>query len=186
MFLNGSRDYSDIKGATGPLVYPAGHLYVYWVIHGLTEGGSNVLAGQLLFMLIYLINLTVVLTIYCKLSHLPPYVVIITVFSSYRVHSIFMLRMFNDAIAMTVFHISLLLFLNNKWLTASAIYSLAVGIKMNVLLFAPGLLVLFLELLPFSRVIVCLSLCALIQVSDTHVCPVHTSLTTINPHMNSC
>lgn len=173
LFLDGSRDYSNIKGATGPCVYPAGHLYIYSIIYAITDGGSNVATGQLLFLLCYLVNLAVILSIYCKLSNVPPYVLLVLCILSYRVHSIFMLRLFNDAIAMTVFHISLLLFLCNKWYSASAVYSIAVGIKMNVLLFAPGLAIIFIQLLPLTQVITCLSICAIIQVSLTCVFSLH-------------
>jgi len=37
-FLEGERDYTKIEGDTGPLVYPAGFLYVYSAIKFLTGG----------------------------------------------------------------------------------------------------------------------------------------------------
>lgn len=37
-FLGGERDYTKLKGDTGPLVYPAGFLYVYSGIKFLTGG----------------------------------------------------------------------------------------------------------------------------------------------------
>ena len=37
-FLEGGRDYTKIEGDTGPLVYPAGFLYVYSAIKFLTGG----------------------------------------------------------------------------------------------------------------------------------------------------
>lgn len=37
-FLEGERDYSNLKGDTGPLVYPAGFLYVYSAIQYITGG----------------------------------------------------------------------------------------------------------------------------------------------------
>lgn len=37
-FLEGERDYSNLKGDTGPLVYPAGFLYVYSAIQYVTGG----------------------------------------------------------------------------------------------------------------------------------------------------
>lgn len=30
-FLNGERDYYNLRGDTGPLVYPAGFVYIYSV-----------------------------------------------------------------------------------------------------------------------------------------------------------
>jgi alpha-1,3-mannosyltransferase len=37
-FREGERDYTKIEGDTGPLVYPAGFLYVYSAIKFLTAG----------------------------------------------------------------------------------------------------------------------------------------------------
>ncbi|KAF3677586.1 putative rapid alkalinization factor-like [Capsicum annuum] len=37
-FLEGERDYSNLKGDTGPLVYPAGFLYIYSAIQYVTGG----------------------------------------------------------------------------------------------------------------------------------------------------
>lgn len=37
-FLGGERDYGNLKGDTGPLVYPAGFLYVYSAIRYVTGG----------------------------------------------------------------------------------------------------------------------------------------------------
>lgn len=43
-------------------------------------------------------------------------------------------------------------------------YSLAVGVKMNILLFAPGLLLLLLQANGIAGAAVCLSICAAVQV----------------------
>eukprot|EP00567_Pseudictyota_dubia_P012719 CAMPEP_0197458078 /NCGR_PEP_ID=MMETSP1175-20131217/47671_1 /TAXON_ID=1003142 /ORGANISM="Triceratium dubium, Strain CCMP147" /LENGTH=78 /DNA_ID=CAMNT_0042992605 /DNA_START=27 /DNA_END=260 /DNA_ORIENTATION=+ len=59
---------------------------------------------------------------------------------SKRIHSIFVLRLFNDCPAMLLLYVSVYLFALNKWRTGCIFFSLAVSIKMNVLLFAPGLL----------------------------------------------
>jgi hypothetical protein len=37
-FLEGERDYTKIEGDTGPLVYPAGFLYVYSAVKFITGG----------------------------------------------------------------------------------------------------------------------------------------------------
>lgn len=37
-FLGGERDYSKLEGDTGPLVYPAGFLYIYSAIQYVTGG----------------------------------------------------------------------------------------------------------------------------------------------------
>lgn len=37
-FLEGERDFRNLKGDTGPLVYPAGFLYIYSAFQYLTQG----------------------------------------------------------------------------------------------------------------------------------------------------
>ncbi len=64
--LAGERDYSAIKGDTGPLVYPAGHLYVYSLLHKVTDGGNNLAMGQAFFAILYLLTLATVLLCYRK------------------------------------------------------------------------------------------------------------------------
>ncbi|TYH96446.1 hypothetical protein ES332_A12G177800v1 [Gossypium tomentosum] len=63
-FLGGERDYKNLKGDTGPLVYPAGFLYVYSAIQYVT--GGQVFPAQILFGILYIINLGIVLLIYVK------------------------------------------------------------------------------------------------------------------------
>lgn len=60
----GERDYALIKGGTGPLVYPAGHVYIYSFLYNLTDQGRDVLKGQWIFMALYLATLAVVLLCY--------------------------------------------------------------------------------------------------------------------------
>ena len=43
LFLEGERHYSHIKGVTGPLVYPAGFVYLYTVLHQITARGQDIL-----------------------------------------------------------------------------------------------------------------------------------------------
>ena len=68
----GERDYEQIKGGTGPLVYPAGFLYLYTALRWLT--GAAVLPAQLLFALFYLANQALVLALYIQAQvrdHVP-------------------------------------------------------------------------------------------------------------------
>lgn len=45
-FLGGERDYLNLKGDTGPLVYPAGFVYIFSVFRWLTDGGENLFKGN--------------------------------------------------------------------------------------------------------------------------------------------
>lgn len=122
-FLSGTLDYEAIKGDTGPIVYPAGHLYVYTLLYYLTGRGTNIYLGQVIFALLYLITICLVFNLYARYSQVPPYVLILMVFSSHRVHSIFMLRLFNDPVAMLFLYGALTAFVLKKWTTGSVLFS---------------------------------------------------------------
>ncbi|KAJ6319827.1 hypothetical protein OIU78_015266 [Salix suchowensis] len=141
-FLGGERDYTNLKGDTGPLVYPAGFLYIYSGIRFIT--GGEVYPAQILFGILYTINLSIVIFIYVKTEVLPWWALILLSLSK-RVHSIFVLRLFNDCFAMTLLHAALATLLYQKWHLGLILFSGAVSIKMNVLLYAPPLLLLMLK-----------------------------------------
>jgi alpha-1,3-mannosyltransferase len=59
-YRSGERDYAMIKGGTGPLVYPAGHVYIYSALYELTLQGRDIPAAQAAFAGVYLLTLGVV------------------------------------------------------------------------------------------------------------------------------
>ena len=161
-FLSGERNYSLLKGDTGPLVYPAGFLYVFAFLRYLTSNGTDVRTGQYIFLVIYIFVLALVLNLYKCTKNVPLYSWLLLILSK-RVHSIFLLRMFNDCIAILFGYASLLLFINQKWKTGSLLYSIAVSVKMNMLLWAPGILLVYILSLGFKHTIKCLFICAGVQ-----------------------
>ncbi|KAG6748483.1 hypothetical protein POTOM_048406 [Populus tomentosa] len=163
-FLGGERDYTNLKGDTGPLVYPAGFLYIYSAIRFIT--GGEVYPAQILFGILYIINLSIVIFIYVKTEVLPWWALILLSLSK-RVHSIFVLRLFNDCFAMTLLHAAMAMLLYQKWHLGLVLFSGAVSIKMNVLLYAPPLLLLMLKAMNIYGVISALACAALVQVSWT-------------------
>ena len=44
-FLDGERDYLKLKGDTGPLVYPAGFVYIFSLLYYVTDHGKDILLG---------------------------------------------------------------------------------------------------------------------------------------------
>lgn len=88
---------------------------------------------------------------------------ILTCITSYRIHSIYVLRLFNDPVALILLYASLNAFLDYKWNLGSVLYSLAVSVKMNVLLFSPALLLSYLVCLGFKETVIQLILCAATQ-----------------------
>lgn len=65
-FVNGERDYPKMEGGTGPLVYPAAHVYIYTGLYHLTNRGTDILLAQQLFAVLYMATLGVVMLSYWK------------------------------------------------------------------------------------------------------------------------
>ncbi|KAK3761889.1 hypothetical protein RRG08_060623 [Elysia crispata] len=162
--VNGTYDYMQLKGDTGPLVYPAGFVYVFMGLYYITSFGSNLRLAQYIFMGIYLLNLIVVFDIYRFAKRVPPYVFFFMCALSYRIHSIYVLRLFNDPVAMLCLYIAVDLFLRGQWAWGCLVFSLGVSIKMNLLLFAPALLFLLVITQGIKRTVVHLAICALPQI----------------------
>ncbi|KAL6515991.1 dolichyl-P-Man:Man(5)GlcNAc(2)-PP-dolichol alpha-1,3-mannosyltransferase [Orobanche gracilis] len=161
-FLGGERDYIKLEGDTGPLVYPAGFLYIFSAMQYVT--GGQVYPAQILFGRLYVVNLGMVLLIYLKTDVVPWWALCLLSLSK-RVHSIFVLRLFNDCFATTLFHASLISFLYQKWHLGLVIFSGAVSVKMNILLYAPSLLLLLVKAMGTFGLISAGAGAALVQMS---------------------
>lgn len=162
-FINGTYDYTQLKGDTGPLVYPAGFVYVFTGLYYITNQGANIKLAQYLFGFIYLIFYGLVVIILKKTEAVPPFILLFFTFASYRVHSIFALRLFNDPVAMLFLYTAVYLFINKKWLIGSVVFSFAVSIKMNIMLFSPGLLFILLVEEGFIKTVGYISVCGILQ-----------------------
>lgn len=156
--------FFSCPGDTGPLVYPAGFVYVYSALYFITAHGTNIRLAQYIFVGIYLLQMYLVLRLYTKTLKLPPYVLLITTFTSYRVHSIYVLRLFNDPIAIVLLYAALNCYASGRWTWGSVLLSLGVAVKMNVLLFAPAILLLYLTNLGVLRTVRELAVCGGLQV----------------------
>jgi alpha-1,3-mannosyltransferase len=100
-FLGGQRDYALMRGDTGPLVYPAGFVYVYSILHYVTSAGAAIKLAQFIFLGIYLAVVRAVFTMYDRArAGAPPQWAFLLLCASKRIHSIFVLRLFNDPISM--------------------------------------------------------------------------------------
>ncbi|CDZ96769.1 glycosyltransferase family 58 protein [Phaffia rhodozyma] len=152
-FLGGERDYSKLEGGTGPLVYPALHLYIYTLLSHLPSHPQALLASlfppeihphllpQLIFLALYLGQFLLTALVYKK-ARMPQYALIPLTLSK-RAHSIYMLRLFGDPWAVGLVWASIWLFQKSRWNLGTLVFSLALGVKMNILLYIPGLLVLY-------------------------------------------
>lgn len=119
--------------------------------------------GQYIFLGLYLLNFLIIAGIYLKSDVKVPIWTLGILTLSKRIHSLFVLRMFNDCIAVLIGYAALLLFMSRRYRSGSVVYSLAVSVKMNILLSAPGLLLVLLLGTGLYETIICLSICATVQ-----------------------
>lgn len=171
-WLGGEYDYLKIYGNTGPLVYPAGFLYLFGALQWLTDG--EIPKAQVAFLLFYILTQAAVLISYTialrsfRSQSSPSEIwsyrfASICLCLSKRFHSIYLLRLFNDGPTMLVVFLSFICFLKHRWNIGCFIFSLAVSLKMNVLLFAPGLLYLLMKDSP-KMALPRLAICGITQV----------------------
>lgn len=146
--LNGNFNYTELKGDTGPLVYPGGFVLVFGILRYLTENGTNIRKAQYIFAFLHSFLVFVVCLCFHKISKKSktqvPLVVLLLLIVSRRIHSIFALRLFNDGIASLIAYISFYLLLSKQHHFGVIIYSFACSIKMNIILYLPGLAVILL------------------------------------------
>ncbi|ODQ66857.1 ALG3-domain-containing protein [Nadsonia fulvescens var. elongata DSM 6958] len=139
--LSGTTDYSQVEGQTGPLVYPGGHVKVFVYLFQITNRGQNVLLAQVIFAALYLVTQALVFVVYIQ-ANAPPYVLPLLIMSK-RIHSIYLLRLFNDC-WMTFAAVFAVFFLQNQlWILGAIWMSFAISIKMSALLYIPGALFIF-------------------------------------------
>ncbi|KOS23196.1 Dol-P-Man:Man(5)GlcNAc(2)-PP-Dol alpha-1 [Escovopsis weberi] len=141
-FIGGERDYSLIKGGTGPLVYPAAHVYIYTALYYITDRGRDILLAQQIFAVLYMATLGLVMLCYWK-AKVPPYVFPLLILSK-RLHSVFVLRCFNDCFAAFFLWLAIYCFQRRAWTVGSLAYSVGLGVKMSLLLVLPAVAVVLL------------------------------------------
>ncbi|KAI6132069.1 glycosyltransferase family 58 protein [Pisolithus croceorrhizus] len=139
LYLSGERDYSKITGPTGPLVYPAGHVYIHDILHYLTDSGKNVAAAQRIYAGLYVLSLLLTCAVY-RNAGMPNWTLLLLPLSK-RLHSIFVLRLFNDCWSVVFVQAAILACQTGVDGTGVLLYSLALSVKMSALLYLPGLLV---------------------------------------------
>jgi alpha-1,3-mannosyltransferase len=100
-----------------------------------------------------------------KKQKVPPIAYVIMCLLSHRIHSIFVLRLFNDPIAMLFLYAAIACILVRWWHLGCILFSLAVSVKMNILLFAPGLFVVLVLSHGLFGAFGYITLCAIVQVS---------------------
>lgn len=163
--VHGEWNYANIRGETGPIAYPAGFVWLYTGLRAAAGGdGSNVRIAQWIFAGVYVFTQAVVFLIYARArpKAMPPVALALLCISK-RMHSIYVLRLFNDCWAMLFLYLSLLLFTCHRWRFGCALFSVAVSIKMNIFLFAPALFLLLLKSCGMKGTVGNIALCAAVQ-----------------------
>ncbi|KAJ7273595.1 dolichyl-P-Man:Man(5)GlcNAc(2)-PP-dolichyl mannosyltransferase [Mycena haematopus] len=140
VYLKGELDYSRITGPTGPLVYPAGHLHIHWLLHALTGAGENIPLAQQIYVALYITSLALTCTIYWLAGGIPNWVVLLLPLSK-RLHSIFFLRLFNDCWAVMFVQAAVVAYQAGYDDIGTMLFSAALSVKMSILLYVPSLLV---------------------------------------------
>lgn len=150
-YIAGERTYSLIKGGTGPLVYPGAHVYIYRLLFSVTDQGRDIRSAQIIFAVLYLVTLVVVMACYRK-AKAPPYLFPLLVLSK-RLHSIYVLRLFNDCWAVLFLWLAIYAYQHRQWTIGSFAYTTALGVKMSVLLVLPAIGTILLQALGRDRAI---------------------------------
>ncbi|CCL98442.1 uncharacterized protein FIBRA_00439 [Fibroporia radiculosa] len=140
LYLKGERDYALISGPTGPIVYPAGHIYVHRLLYGLTNFGNNLHTAQQIYGFIYMVHLALTCAIYRKAGGVPNWVLLLLPLSK-RLHSIFVLRLFNDCWMVVAVDTAILAYQYGANVLGTLLLGCALSVKMSALLYLPGLLV---------------------------------------------
>ena len=163
-----SCNYSLLTGDTGPIVYPAVHLYVHsamliasgWdCVHLTTEytpknqsgyearvlrpHGTMALLqqGYVVLFLVLIGAVWVSQSSYAnRMRHESALLTVLLLCVSRRSRSVAVLGLFNETWAMGLAYVAIALLCRKYWVPGCIAFALAANTKMNVLLFAPGLL----------------------------------------------
>lgn len=106
--------------------------------------GESISIAQMIFAGLYVANQGLVMTLYIRTMALPPWGLLLFCISR-RLHSIFVLRLFNDCWAMFFAYAAMLVVQSRRYRSAIILFSLAVSVKMNVLLMAPGVVAVMIK-----------------------------------------
>ncbi|CAI5760535.1 unnamed protein product [Candida verbasci] len=140
-------DYTKIFGDSGPIVYPGGFVTIYSWIRYFTSGSIEY--AQSIFGYLFVACVIFTCVIYSYLN-VQPWVIFLFLLSK-RTLSIFVLRLFNDCwVSICILGMMILLQQANQepklrilFLGLAAdIYSIAISIKMNALLYLPAFIII--------------------------------------------
>jgi len=135
--------YNKLTGPTGPCVYPALHVYIHSALYYITDHGQDIKLAQVIYAGLYLCTIALVLASYRR-AGAPPWLLVPLILSK-RLHSIFLLRLFNDCWATFFFWLSVYGATRKRWSVMVISWTLALGVKMTMLLPLPALGVILVQ-----------------------------------------
>ncbi|EJT98393.1 glycosyltransferase family 58 protein [Dacryopinax primogenitus] len=159
IYDKGERDYVLLTGSTGPVVYPAGHVYIHSFLSQISHAGQDQFLLQQIYGALYLLTQFLAMAVYRTAGGVPNWVLLLLA-ASKRLHSIYVLRLFNDCWNVLGMMGSILAFARGHYTVGSALFSLALLVKMNALLYLPAILLLLYQSLGVVGTL--LQLCTLI------------------------
>ncbi|KAK5947527.1 dolichyl-P-Man:Man(5)GlcNAc(2)-PP-dolichol alpha-1,3-mannosyltransferase [Knufia obscura] len=130
-------NYNKLTGPTGPCVYPAFHVYIHSALYYVTDKGEDIKLAQVIYAGLYLCTLALVLASYRR-AGAPPWLLVPLILSK-RLHSIFLLRLFNDCWATFFFWLAVYGATRKRWSIMVLAWTLALNVKMTMLLPLPAL-----------------------------------------------
>lgn len=101
--------------------YPAGHLLIHRFLHLVTDGGANMALAQQIYGGLYLVSQFLTIAVYAAAGDVPNYLLLALPLSK-RLHSIYVLRMFNDCWAIPLLLTSILMLRRRKLGAASVLF----------------------------------------------------------------
>lgn len=75
--------------------YPAGHVHIHHLLYEITNAGKDISLAQIIYGGLYIVSLTLTCAIYRYAGHVPNWIVLLLPLSK-RLHSLYVLRLFND------------------------------------------------------------------------------------------
>jgi len=164
----GERRYDLIRGAQGPLVYPAGFVWLYRGLSWVTEGGAKIRRAQNIFAGLFVVDSFVASLVYKYAYQEDPEkwksLLVALIASSRRAHSVYALRLFNDGPCATLCHCAIFFLVSDFQYVACVLFSLAVSVKMSALLFAPAWYVVMASKKGHGSALRGVLLCAFVQI----------------------
>jgi len=89
--------------------YPAGHVRVHQFLYDITDSGTNVAFAQWIYSVLYIASLFLSCIIYQLAGNVPNWAILLLPLSK-RLHSIYVLRLFNDCWAVVAVQASIVAF----------------------------------------------------------------------------